>query len=297
MIENLREIGNVLYRVGDDGMLYPVRRVRPDTVPQGVPPKSPGLLDIGNGVPEKLGLLNQMFNPVEAMGQSMQAGERLLSPGVGGWDRVAAAGDMLSGVAGVVAPVAAAKAVGTSGANALMEGLLGGSPAQQSATDMARQFAGDESGALRVFTGGTGDPIAAASDRGAWFSDVEDLASEYAGEAGRVGQYTIDPQRTIAFRHAEQRRPIGDVISAALEGAGDVDRDAAAQIGAILDRLYARYGDEPRALFEYWNKDKDVVDLFRALGYDAISAAEKQDMKAQTWGILDPKAILYDAAQ
>jgi len=197
MIENLREIGNVLYRVGDDGMLYPVRRVRPDTAPQGVPPKSPGLLDIGNGIPERLGLLNQMFNPVEAMGQSMQAGERLLSPGVGGWDRVAAAGNMLSGVAGVVAPAVAANRLGGPAANALAETMTGMS--MRPGANALREFATDDSGALKLYHGsphdfdrfsldkiGTGEG-AQAYGHGLYFAENEGVARGYRDVLSKSG--------------------------------------------------------------------------------------------------------------
>lgn len=141
-IENLREIGNVLYEQRADGMLYPVRRIRPDMEAQGVKPQTPGILDVG-GLREKLTLLNQTFNPVEAIGQSMRAGERMMSPDVPGWDRVAAMGDMLSGVAGVAAPAAALARTGAPAATALMEGLLGWSPTREAVGDTARAVGRD----------------------------------------------------------------------------------------------------------------------------------------------------------
>jgi hypothetical protein len=64
-------------------------------------------LNVG-GIGQRLGLLNQFFNPVEAIGQSMQAGQRLTAPNMGVMDRVAALGDMLSGVAGVTGPAVVA---------------------------------------------------------------------------------------------------------------------------------------------------------------------------------------------
>ncbi len=81
--------------------------------PNAVQPGRAGLLDLGVGLPERLSLLNQIFNPVEAIGQSMSAGERMMSPNMGVMDRLAALGDMASGIAGVVAPVAAASRAGT----------------------------------------------------------------------------------------------------------------------------------------------------------------------------------------
>jgi hypothetical protein len=190
-IENLREIGNVLYEQRADGMLYPVRRIRPDIEPQGIQPGRAGLLDVGVGLPERLSLLNQIFNPVEAIGQSMNAGERMMSPNMGVMDRLAALGDMASGIAGVVAPVAAASRAGTPAATALMEGLLGGSPTQQAAADMARGFVTDESGALRLYHGsphdfdrfsmgkiGTGEG-AQAYGQGLYFAENEEIAQSY----------------------------------------------------------------------------------------------------------------------
>jgi GNAT superfamily N-acetyltransferase len=136
-IEDLREIGNVLYERRSDGMLYPVRRVRPDTEARGVPAQNPSLLNVG-GIGQRLGLLNQIFNPVEAIGQSMQAGQRLTAPNMGVMDRVAALGDMLSGVAGVTGPAVVAGRAGAPAAAAVMEGLLGGSPTTQAAGDTMR---------------------------------------------------------------------------------------------------------------------------------------------------------------
>ena len=116
-------------------------------------PQRAGILDVG-GIGQRLGLLNQIFNPVEAIGQSMNAGGRMMSPNMGVMDRLAALGDMASGIAGVVAPVAAASRAGTPAATALMEGLLGGSPTQQAAADMARGFVTDEYGGVPILGAG-----------------------------------------------------------------------------------------------------------------------------------------------
>jgi hypothetical protein len=162
--------------------------------PNAVQPGRAGLLDLGVGLPERLSLLNQIFNPVEAIGQSMNAGERMMSPNMGVMDRLAALGDMASGIAGVVAPVAAASRAGTPAATALMEGLLGGSPTQQAAADMARGFVTDESGALRLYHGsphdfdrfsmdkiGTGEG-AQAYGHGLYFAENEGIARGYRDE-------------------------------------------------------------------------------------------------------------------
>ena len=123
---------------------------------RGVAPRKPGILDIGNGVTERLAFLNQTFNPVEGIGSAMRAGSRMLAPDQSYWDRISALGEMVSGVASIAAPIAAAKAIGVPAASAMMEGLLGFSPARQAAGDMATQFARSESGALPG--GGPGRP-------------------------------------------------------------------------------------------------------------------------------------------
>jgi hypothetical protein len=151
-IEDLREIGNVLYERRSDGMLYPVRRVRPDTEARGVPAQDPSLLNVG-GIGERLAFLNQTFNPVEGIGSAMRAGSRMVAPDQSYWDRISALGEMASGVASIAAPIAAARSIGVPAASAMMEGLLGGSPTTQAAGDMARRFAVDESGAFRLYQG------------------------------------------------------------------------------------------------------------------------------------------------
>ena len=102
--------------------------------PNAVAPRKADRMDLGVGLKERLALINKYLNPVEAIGESMDAGSRMMSPGVSGYDRVAALGDMLSGVAGVVGPMAVAKRVGAPAANAV--------------ADMARKYAADEAGSL-----------------------------------------------------------------------------------------------------------------------------------------------------
>ena len=140
-IEDLRVIGNVLYERRSDGLLYPVRQVAGQTPAQSQPQAPQGLL---SGIPElgrmvnKLGLLNRTFNPVEGIGQSMDASRRMVAPDTSTMGRVTALGDMLSGVAGVATPAAVASRAGTPAAVAFMEGLLGGSPTVTAARDTAR---------------------------------------------------------------------------------------------------------------------------------------------------------------
>lgn len=190
-IEDLREIGNVLYRVGADGVMYPVRRLRADQTPARSQPTEPGLLS-GTGIPERAAQFNQMLNPIEAIGGSMDASRRMAAPNATGWDRVQALGDMLSGVAGVAAPAAIAGRAGAPAAKALMEGLLGWSPTREAAGDMARGFVADESGGL--VNAGLGLPTP-RNDAEAMARDILQLRAE--GRAADVTDEMMaaaDPQ-------------------------------------------------------------------------------------------------------
>jgi hypothetical protein len=100
--------------------------------PNAVPAQGPSLMNVG-GIGDRLALVNKYLNPVEAIGEAMRAGSRLTSADASGYDRLAALGDMLSGVAGVAGPAAVAKRVGTPAAAAVMEGLTGGAPAANAA--------------------------------------------------------------------------------------------------------------------------------------------------------------------
>jgi hypothetical protein len=52
--------------------------------------------DAGQGVMDAAIWVNQNFNPVELIGQSMQASRRMLAPGRSGWERVSDGADMLT---------------------------------------------------------------------------------------------------------------------------------------------------------------------------------------------------------
>lgn len=86
--------------------------------------------------------------PTRAAELSGQAAGRMVQPGLSGWERMAAAGDTLSNMAGVVAPMAAGRAVGMPAAQLVEEALTGVSMSPQAAGLM--DFATDESGALAL---------------------------------------------------------------------------------------------------------------------------------------------------
>jgi hypothetical protein len=85
-----------------------------------------------------LGNLNEALNPMVAIQNSQKASRRMFEPNISGWERMAAAGDMLSNVAGVVAPAAFSARAGVPAATALMESLVGGSPTMTAVGDTAR---------------------------------------------------------------------------------------------------------------------------------------------------------------
>ena len=112
----------------------------------------------GTGIPERLSLVNETLNPLAAIPRAQAASQEIFAPDRSIMQRIASTGDMLSEVGGVVVPMAASTRVGVPAATAVMEGLLGGSPTTQAASDAARGFLTDESGALPLIGGGTAGP-------------------------------------------------------------------------------------------------------------------------------------------
>ena len=160
------------------------------------------------GIPQRLGLLAEA-NPVLSIERAGQAAQRVADPSQSGWGRVAATGDMLSNMAGVVAPVMAARSAGMPAVQAMEEALLGMS--QRPASVGLLDFAGDESGALRLFHGspydfdrfsmdkiGTGEG-AQAYGHGLYFAEAEGVANSYR-KALAPGE---DPIQAVTFRGAE----------------------------------------------------------------------------------------------
>lgn len=142
----------------------------------------------GTGIPERLGLLNSMFNPVTAMQEAGQHSEDMFAPGKTGWERVGSLGGMLSGMAGTVAPMLAASKGAMPAADALMDGLAGYSAMPRA---VAGEFMADEFGGLRLYHGsphdfdkfsmdkiGTGEG-AQAYGHGLYFAEAEDTAKAY----------------------------------------------------------------------------------------------------------------------
>jgi hypothetical protein len=127
---------------------------------------------------------------------------------------------------------------------------------------------------------------------GAWFTDKPALANEYASkDSGNVYPVHLAIKNPIKFVHAEQRKKIGEVISHALNGMGDLAPEQINKAQFLIDQLRQTHGNEPKALFEFWRNDPNIAEFFRTLGYDGISAFEKADRKTKTWAVLNPEQV------
>lgn len=157
----------------------------------------------GTGIPERFAAANEVLNPLAAIPRAQAASQEIFAPNRSIMQRIASTGNMLGEVGGVAVPMAASTRIGAPAATALMEGLLGGSPATQAASDAARRFLADESGSLRLFQGspyvfdrfdlskagtGTGQQRYGA---GVYLTDTRAAAEEYAKEAAKKGGRNI----------------------------------------------------------------------------------------------------------
>jgi hypothetical protein len=201
---DVREIGGYLFRDRGDGYLEPVGPAEPKyEMPVQPQPEKNALAYYlgGTGIPERLGALNSLFNPVEGIGQSMQASQRMFAPETSGWGRVEAAGDMMSGMAGAVAPAVVASRVGAPAANALADSLTGVAMPQRAAL---AEFAGSEYGGVglnsRPWFHGTPDsrPIKAGGfadgNRPVYMTDKYSIAESYADDTRAFDYQNATPE-------------------------------------------------------------------------------------------------------
>jgi hypothetical protein len=231
---------------------------------------APGILDIGNGVQERLAFLNQTFNPVEGIGSAMRAGSRMMEPDQSYWDRISALGEMASGVAGIAAPIAAARAIGVPAATAMMEGLLGGSPTTQAAGDMGRRFATDESGAFRLYQGSPYDfnaerLVRYPDGRTEYIVGRPDVLPDVPAGAEVLRNFPLGRQRMDKIGTGEGAQAYGyGLYGAEAEGIARSYRDA-------LSRPYLATAGGQNIAEKYGS---DVADIFEMAG------GEPDDMRA-----------------
>jgi hypothetical protein len=161
------------------------------------------------------------------------------------------------------------------------------------AENLAKYTAGNFENIPPIVYHGTGNDINKFdTTKGAWFTDATSLANEYANKpGGNVIPAYISLKNPIEFVHAEQRKPIGEIISTALSGARDLSVEQINSAKSIINVLRDKYGTNSRPLFEYWNNDPDITKLFKTLGYDGISVFEKADKKTKTWSVFSPEQV------
>lgn len=141
----------------------------------------------------QLGLLAEA-TPTRAAELAGQSAGRMVQPGLSGWDRMAAAGDVASNMAAVLAPVGAASKTGVPAANAIAEALTAVSPMKGAVDD----FLVDEFGGVgfRAYHGsphdfdrfsldkiGTGEG-AQAYGHGLYFTETPEIARNYRDMGG-----------------------------------------------------------------------------------------------------------------
>lgn len=110
---------------------------------------------VGEYIPPELrGGVNMlsMLNPVNDVGEAMQNSRVMMDGSRSGRERFDAGVDMATNMAAVLAPVVAGKVAGGADEAAdVVDALLGfGGPTREAATDYAKRFAADESGAIKI---------------------------------------------------------------------------------------------------------------------------------------------------
>jgi len=103
------------------------------------------------GIPNRLAVANEVLNPVRGIEDAGAASRNMLAPNVPFPERVASAGNMLSEVAGAVAPVAAGRFAGLTAddmARTATEAYTGISTMPTAVA--GRDFAADQSGAINL---------------------------------------------------------------------------------------------------------------------------------------------------
>jgi hypothetical protein len=151
-------------------------------------------------------------NPVVSMERAGTASQGLLGGNATPMQRVGYAGDMLSNMAGAVAPAMVASRAGLPAAQAIQEGLLGASQAAG-----VPQFVADESGALRLTRGNyIGGHSAPQLEPGASLDDPRtmfggnDIYTRNAMQYFGTGDNKMDAQSIAAIQKLKGK-PSADV--------------------------------------------------------------------------------------
>jgi hypothetical protein len=224
-----------------------------------------------------------MMNPVSEIGRAGQDAERMMDPNLGGWERAAAGGDMLSSMAGVVAPVAVAKAAGMPAAQALQEAMMNASAGQRAGVDafLADEFGGVNLNSLPFFHGTPdGREVRAAgkfsADKPVFLSDSRAVASTYADDTRAFDYQNAVPEVFTAKTSPEKVLDIN-------AGGADFRGIDAETVRQALSRAGVSDGDSADAFLQVRVRDDgkirtdDLVKIVKKLGFDAADVANVRD--------------------
>ena len=234
----------------------------------------------GTGIPERLGLLNSMFNPVTAMQEAGQHSEDMFAPGKTGWERVGSLGGMLSGVAGVVAPVAGAKLAGGKTVDALVESLTGVSTAPRA---MAGEFMADEFGGVKLPFGGKDEGFTAYHGSPHDFDkfSMDKIGTGEGAQAYGHGLYFAEAEDTAKAYRDQLQFPRIDGASTPVEKVADdlnYHRGNVEGVKKIYEGMLAS-GDEAakRMAQEKLAALPEAVDRFKGRMYEVDINANPED--------------------
>ena len=216
------------------------------------------------GIPERLGLLAES-TPTAGLERAGTESSRMFAPGLSGWDRMAAAGNMLSETAG-----AGAGLLGMPAAGRMADDLV------EAAAPTARQFMRADEGGLRLYHGsphsfdkfsmdkiGTGEG-AQAYGHGLYFADNEGVARSYRDQLSRP-YYVTASGEDVAKKY-------GDDVLDVFNGAGGDP----SEIGETITRLR---GQVQRDLAEFGVSDvSQLKPMYDGdVASNAIKAARRAD--------------------
>lgn len=160
------------------------------------------------GMDARLGLLG-MMNPITDLESAGQNAQRV---GRGEMDALV---PMITDMATVAAPAIGARVVGGPAVNAMTDSLLGiGGPTREAATDYAKRFAADESGAIKLWHGSPHDFDRFSMDKiGTGSSDAIDGRGIYlTDDIAEASSYKRPDLRANPFATKDKQSFSGDGV-------------------------------------------------------------------------------------
>lgn len=228
-----------------------------------------------------LGVANEL-NPVVSMERAGTAANAMVQPGLSGWERMAAAGDMTSNMANALAPVVMGARGAVPATQAVEDALMGWSSAAGVPDFLADEFGGVGLNALPFYHGTPdGREVRAAGGftdgKPVFLSDNPGVARTYAdprrawdyqGAEPEVFRAMTSPQRVVDINAGgtDFRGLSADAVLRGLEAAGVAPQDAAERVAAAA----ARRTDGRIST-------NDLANIVRGLGFDAADIANVRD--------------------